>query len=120
MKFLVDNALSPVVAQGLKSAGHDSAHVRDYGLQSASDAEIRQAALREGRIIISADMDFARLVSEDPAVRLSIILFRGKPRRPEEQLAALLSNLPAIEEHLVKGAVVVIEESRIRLRLLPL
>jgi len=53
MKFLVDNALSPVIAQGLKSAGYDSAHVRDHGLQRASDSEIRETALREERIIIS-------------------------------------------------------------------
>lgn len=40
MRFLIDNALSPVVAELLEAAGHDAAHIRDYGLQAASDDEI--------------------------------------------------------------------------------
>jgi predicted nuclease of predicted toxin-antitoxin system len=43
MKFLVDNALSPVLAALLQQAGHDAIHVRSVGLQHADDEVIFEA-----------------------------------------------------------------------------
>jgi len=38
MRFLVDNALSPVLATLLSRAGHDALHVRTIELQRAEES----------------------------------------------------------------------------------
>ena len=60
MRLLIDNALSPIVADRLRQGGHDVVHVRDLGLASAP---VMDAAAVDSRVLVSADTDFGTLLA---------------------------------------------------------
>ena len=121
MRFLVDNALSPAVAEGLRQAGHDAAHVRDYGRAAEADEVIFDRAAQEDRILISADTDFGTILALRKTPKPSVILFRlSTHRHPDHQIQLLLANLTDFSVDLERGCIAVFEDTRIRLRPLPI
>ena len=121
MRFLVDQNLSPLVAAHLRDAGHDAIHTGDRELATAADAEILDVAAAEVRVVVSADTDFGTLLAQRAASHPSVVLIRLRsPRRALELAALLEANLAAVEDDLEAGAVVVLEDERVRVRRLPI
>ena len=63
MRFLVDMPLSPELAKWLVRQGHDAVHALEVELDRALDEVIFGKALYEQRVIITADLDYPRLLA---------------------------------------------------------
>lgn len=121
MKFLLDENQSPRIAEHLVAEGHDTVHVRDLDMRTSPDEDVLAAALDAGRVLISADTDFGELLAASNADGPSVLLLRRQQQRRAHQITALiLANLDDIAEDLLSGAVVVLDDERIRIRSLPL
>jgi predicted nuclease of predicted toxin-antitoxin system len=71
VRFLVDAQLPPGLAIALRELGHETEHVFEIGLVSASDARIWHHATERSATIITKDSDFAfrrRMSETGPAV----------------------------------------------------
>jgi predicted nuclease of predicted toxin-antitoxin system len=121
MRFLVDNQLSPRLAALLNGAGHDAVHVHQYQMQTATDSVILSRAVSENRVLISADTDFSQLIALQGLTKPSVIAFNWPGlRQPIKQAEVILSNLAKVADDLEHGCILVIEETRMRVRNLPI
>jgi predicted nuclease of predicted toxin-antitoxin system len=64
------------VVEWLRSQGYDATHLRDEGLHRMANGEIFAKAIREGRIIVTFDLDFSEIVALSKGQKTSVILFR--------------------------------------------
>ena len=120
MKFLVDMPLSPSLADWLSQQGHDAVHAGRLGLYRAPDEVILERAAHESRIVVTADLDYPRLLALVRADGPGLVLFRGGAFSEVEMLAGMARALRAVSEADLVNSLVVIDKYRIRKRRLPL
>jgi len=77
VRFLVDVPLSPGLASWLAQQGRDAVHAAQAGLERAHDDAIIECARSDSRIIVTADLDYPRLLAMHQLAAPGVILFRG-------------------------------------------
>jgi len=120
VKFLIDMPLSPALAHWLAEAGHDAVHVSAIGLNAASDVEIIDRARQEHRTVVTADLDYPRLIATAGSDSPSLILFRGGDWTEAGVRTRLAEVLSALTEGDIQGSIITIDRDRVRRRRLPI
>lgn len=121
MRFLVDENLSPHVAELLTKSGHEALHVRGLDAVSAPDQTVMELARRDDRVIVSADTDFGALLAHRRATKPSVLLVRDViDLRPPELVELIVEQLDGLSAAFEAGAIAALTRAGVRLRMLPL
>jgi predicted nuclease of predicted toxin-antitoxin system len=119
MKFLIDMNLSPAWVRILSAKGYKSFHWSDVGPKNADDAIIFEYALDNGCTILTLDVDFGTLLALSHSKLPSVIQIRREDVDPLNLHAALFEILSTYSNEIEQGALIVLDEKKIRIRMLP-
>lgn len=121
MRLLLDANLSPRVADSLRAAGFDAAHVADLDLVTATDDATFDRAAEDGLVVVTADSDFGAMLALRRTTSPSVVHLRHVAELVAERHADLLvANLPQIADDLTRGVIVSLSPTRLAIRELPI
>ena len=112
--------VTPRAVAHLEAAGHDAVHASMAGLATADDSTVLDAARAEERVVITADLDYPRLLALQGEDGPGVILFRGGSYSDEEMVALLDRVLAHAEALDLERSITVINRDRVRRRRLPI
>ncbi|MFZ5447572.1 MAG: DUF5615 family PIN-like protein [Thermodesulfobacteriota bacterium] len=120
MKILIDMNLPPRWMEIFAKAGFEAVHWSQVGAPTASDREIMAWARDNGYIVFTHDLDFSALLAATQGDGPSVIQVRTQNVLPEAIGELVVDSLRRFQNELVKGAIITIDPSRARIRILPL
>lgn len=120
MKILVDMNLSPEWVALLNSEGFEVVHWSEIGLGNAPDVELFDWARKNQAVLFTHDLDFGTLLALTALDSPSVFQVRAYDVTPNALGKRAVQVLRQFEKELTAGALIVIDEFRERIRILPL
>ncbi len=120
LRLLADMNISPQTVESLRQGGWDVVRVPDLLPPKASDTEILETARQVGRAVVTQDLDFSALLALGGHSQPSLVTLRMSVSDPERVTRRLLDVLPRIEQDLLQGRAVTVNDITVRVRKLPI
>ena len=119
MRLLADMHISPRTVEFLRSLGYDVVRVNAILPATASDETIVARAIEESRTVLTQDLDLSATIALAGKSVPSLISLRLFSSRVEYVNALLQKVLPDLEQDVLVGMMITVEDQRIRRRPLP-
>lgn len=120
IQILIDMNLSPSWVDELSKHGWISVHWSAIGNPRATDREIMDWARNNAHVVFTHDLDFGTMLALTHASGPSVIQVRGQNVLPDHMAPIVVAALKQHEADLDSGALVVVDESKSRVRVLPI
>lgn len=112
--------LSPDWIPVLIEAGFEAIHWSSVGESRATDAVIMEWARTHDCVVFTHDLDFGALLANSHSAKPSVLQARTQDVTAAGLSAKAISTLRLYHSVLMEGAIVVLDEHRSRVRILPL
>ena len=119
-KLLIDMNLSPQWVPVLQEHGWEAVHWSDVGDPRASDRAIMDWSMAHQYVVFTHDLDFGTMLALTHDVGPSVIQVRAENILPDYLGGSVVAALNQHEADLSSGALIVVDESRSRVRVLPI
>src|SRR5438270_11109405 len=120
VQLVIDMNLSVEWVAELSKHGWSAVHWSTVGDPAAEDAEIMAWALANGRVVFTHDLDFGTMLALTHAAGPSVFQVREQNVLPDHLAPLVIAALRQHDGALAAGALVVVEEKKSRVRVLPL
>jgi predicted nuclease of predicted toxin-antitoxin system len=116
MRFKVDENMPIEAAEALRRAGHDAATVLEQRHGGGTDAQLAAFCQREGRILITLDMDFADIRAYPPAEFPGLVVLRLRQQDKPYVLSVVAGMMRLLDREPLERHLWIVEETRVRIR----
>jgi predicted nuclease of predicted toxin-antitoxin system len=120
MKILIDMNLSPDWVEVFTAAEIESIHWLSIGDPAAKDTVLMTYAQTNDYVVFTNDLDFGTLLAIQQVNLPSVIQIRTQDLLPTSIGDVVISALQQFRSELTIGALVTIDSSRLRVRILPI
>jgi len=120
IRLVVDVNLSPLWVDVFVRHGWAAVHWSTVGDPRAEDRTIMAWASESGHVVFTHDLDFGTLLALTRASGPSVVQVRSHDVLPDRIGSMVVSVIRTYQSHLQEGAIVTVDESRGKVRILPI
>lgn len=116
MTFKVDENMPEETADLLQAAGHSAETVIQEGLSGIDDPLLAAMIVREGRALVTLDLEFGDLRAYPPRNYHGMVVIRSKQQDKYTLLTLVQKFIPLLATEPLSGNLWIVEMDRVRIR----